>query len=366
MAANNVTGFRRRSAPPPSPVSSPPSSRFRSITSRRSCKSKSPVRTASFRSTALWIAAENHGERRSAQVLHRIPDVLRAHRSARHDYAHGARRHSILPKVERFLSRSRRDATRARTARLATRPTPPPETLFFFPPLPTRTHVIIISTDTHTTKTNLASSSSSSAIAFGRSRASLRKARAKRAHTVRASLRHTSTTTPLETADRARERSSVVFVRHERASLSLPRVRTRESRRDGTSVPSHPCVSLAARRSRDGTPARCRAPRPTPRRVISRANEREDDRASSGTTSSSSSTPLTGTVVAAGKFLRVVVDGRAVCGATAAERRGQIEDAKRRASEAGATEDVGRLEEMLSRDDATTELLCGQSALEKD
>ena len=68
----------------------------------------------------------------------------------------------------------------------------------------------------------------------------------------------------------------------------------------------------------------------------------------------------------AGKFLRVVVDGRAVCGATAAERRGQIEDAKRRASEAGATEDVGRLEEMLSRGDATTELLCVARALEKD
>jgi ribosome biogenesis GTPase len=121
-------------------------------------------------------------------------------------------------------------------------------------------------------------------------------------------------------------------------------------------------ATLARRHAR----ARCRAPRPTPRRVVSRANEREDDRASSGTTSSSSSTPLTGTVVTAqANFLRVVVDGRAVCGATAAERRGQIEDAKRRASEAGATEDVGRLEEMLSRDDATTELLCVARALLK-
>ena len=73
MAANNVTGFRRRSAPPPSPVSSPPSSRFRSITSRRSCKSKSPVRTASFRSTALWIAAENHGERRPLKFYTGFP-----------------------------------------------------------------------------------------------------------------------------------------------------------------------------------------------------------------------------------------------------------------------------------------------------
>lgn len=70
-------------------------------------------------------------------------------------------------------------------------------------------------------------------------------------------------------------------------------------------------------------------------------------------------------MTAQANFLRVVVDGRAVCGATAAERRGQIEDAKRRASEAGATEDVGRLEEMLSRDDATTELLCVARALLK-
>lgn len=75
---------------------------------------------------------------------------------------------------------------------------------------------------------------------------------------------------------------------------------------------------------------------------------------------------VTGTVVTAqANFLRVVVDGSVVTGAHEEERRRQVEEARARASEAGAREDVERLEEMLTREDKTTELLCVARALLK-
>ena len=77
-------------------------------------------------------------------------------------------------------------------------------------------------------------------------------------------------------------------------------------------------------------------------------------------------TPLTGTVVTAqANFLRVVVDGDVVVGAHDEDRKRQLEEAKMRASEAGAREDVERLEAMLAEEDRTTELLCVARALLK-
>ena len=77
-------------------------------------------------------------------------------------------------------------------------------------------------------------------------------------------------------------------------------------------------------------------------------------------------TPLTGTVVTAqANFLRVVVDGDVVVGAHDEDRKRQLEEAKMRASEAGAREDVERLEAMLAEEERTTELLCVARALLK-
>ena len=73
------------------------------------------------------LLRENHGERRSAQVLHRFPDVLRSNRSARHAHSDGARRDPKVPKRERILNKrrlQRRAAARVETlARIIHEPT---------------------------------------------------------------------------------------------------------------------------------------------------------------------------------------------------------------------------------------------------
>ena len=105
-------------------------------------------------------------------------------------------------------------------------------------------------------------------------------------------------------------------------------------------------------------------PRPRPGRAYVRA--RADAERSGETGEVETTAALVGTVVTAqANFLRVVVNGDAVIGAHARERRRQVEDAKLRASEAGASSDVERLDAMLAREDRTTELLCVARALLK-
>ncbi|CAL56008.1 Ribosome biogenesis GTPase RsgA, putative [Ostreococcus tauri] len=105
-------------------------------------------------------------------------------------------------------------------------------------------------------------------------------------------------------------------------------------------------------------------PRPRSGRAYVRA--RADAERSVETGEVETTAALVGTVVTAqANFLRVVVNGDAVIGAHARERRRQVEDAKSRASEAGASSDVERLDAMLAREDRKTELLCVARALLK-
>jgi len=96
----------------------------------------------------------------------------------------------------------------------------------------------------------------------------------------------------------------------------------------------------------------------TTRRNVSSAASAESGEGTSET--------LVGKVVTSqANFLRVVVSDASVSGSIETERKRQIEDARARAKDAGAQDDVARLEAMLAREDKTTELLCVTRALLK-
>ena len=78
----------------------------------------------------------------------------------------------------------------------------------------------------------------------------------------------------------------------------------------------------------------------------------------------SESAPRGVVVTAQANYLRVVVNSDAVCGKYAEERTKQFDDAKRRALEANAVDDVAKLEAMMA-DEGATELLCVARALLK-
>jgi len=80
--------------------------------------------------------------------------------------------------------------------------------------------------------------------------------------------------------------------------------------------------------------------------------------------SDAASAPRGVVVTAQANYLRVVVNSDAVRGIHAEERMTQFEDAKKRAVEANAVEDVAKLEAMMA-DEGATELLCVARALLK-
>ncbi len=101
-------------------------------------------------------------------------------------------------------------------------------------------------------------------------------------------------------------------------------------------------------------------------KTMTKTTRRNVASAASAESGEGTSETLVGKVVTSqANFFRVVVADASVSGSIETERKRQIEDARARAKEAGAQDDVARLEAMLAREDKTTELLCVTRALLK-